>query len=102
MWVCCTSRISPVLTNTSLYRPKADADTPARAKPCSRPCLYCGRTFADKDTLLKHESAEAIEFEREASRFEEARRGRVTQSDFDPPRRHSFTQVIEDRRELKS
>ena len=93
--------MSPGLPNTSLCRPKADPDTPARAKPSSRPCLYCGRTFADKDTLLKHESAEAIEFEREASRFEEARRGRVTQSDFDPPRRHSFTQVTQYNQSLK-
>ena len=60
----------------------------------TRPCIYCGRTFTDHEALARHESAEAIEFEREANKFEGERRSRVTQSDLEDAPRQSFHQVI--------
>ena len=59
----------------------------------TRPCIYCGRTFSDHEALARHESAEAIEFEREANKFEGERRSRVTQSDLEDAPRQSFHQV---------
>ena len=59
----------------------------------TRPCIYCGRTFTDHETLARHESAEAIEFEREANKFEGEQRSRVTQSDLEEAPRQSFHQV---------
>ena len=59
----------------------------------TRPCIYCGRTFTDHETLARHESAEAIEFEREANKFEGERRSRVTQSDLEDAPRENFHQV---------
>ena len=59
----------------------------------TRPCLYCGRVFGEREVLARHEAAEAIEFEREATKFEEAKRGRVTQSDFEEVPREDIYQV---------
>jgi hypothetical protein len=74
----------------------------------SRPCLYCGRTFADREELKRHELWEAAEFEREALDFEMTggvsipgvRNGshysnnRVNQSDFES-QSERFQQLID-------
>jgi hypothetical protein len=61
----------------------------------SRPCLYCGRIFADKEELRLHELREAAEFEREAVDFEaDTRSNRVRQSDFES-QSERFQQLID-------
>lgn len=62
----------------------------------TRPCLYCGVKFQDQESLLRHESAEAIEFEREASRFETddwQDERRMTHVEFEE--RNNFHRVID-------
>ena len=61
----------------------------------TRPCLYCGKFFYDLETLFQHESAEAIEFERETDRFENEKPSVVAPGDFDERPTLSFHQVID-------
>ena len=60
----------------------------------TRPCLYCGKFFYDLETLFRHESAEAIEFERETDRFENEKPS-VAPGDFDERPTLNFHQVID-------
>ena len=49
----------------------------------TRPCLYCGKTFFDRDELYRHEQVEAREFEREAMHFEQDSKNKVNQTMFE-------------------
>eukprot|EP00090_Calanus_glacialis_P032607 TRINITY_DN5402_c0_g1_i1.p1 TRINITY_DN5402_c0_g1~~TRINITY_DN5402_c0_g1_i1.p1 ORF type:complete len:771 (-),score=183.65 TRINITY_DN5402_c0_g1_i1:105-2417(-) len=60
----------------------------------TRPCLYCGKFFYDLENLFRHESAEALEFERETDRFENEKPS-VAPGDFDERPTLSFHQVID-------
>ena len=65
----------------------------------SRPCLYCGRIFSDKEELRRHEQWEAAEFEQEALDFEmdpamRNSNNRVNQSDFES-QSERFQQLID-------
>ena len=49
----------------------------------TRPCLYCGKTFFNRDELNRHEQVEAREFEREAMHFEHDSKNKVNQTMFE-------------------
>ena len=66
--------------------------TPERQR--TRPCIYCGKFFYDLENLFRHESAEAIEFEKETERFENEKPS-IGPGDFDDRSNLSYQQVID-------
>jgi len=67
---------------------------PAQERQRTRPCIYCGKYFYDLESLFRHESAEAVEFEKETDRFENEKHS-VAAGDFDERPTPSYHQVID-------
>lgn len=67
---------------------------PPQERQRTRPCIYCGKYFYDLESLFRHESAEAVEFEKETDRFENEKPP-VAAGDFDERPTLSYHQVID-------
>jgi len=67
---------------------------PTQERQRTRPCIYCGKYFYDLESLFRHESAEAVEFEKETDRFENEKPP-VAPGDFDERPTLNFHQVID-------
>jgi len=67
---------------------------PTQERQRTRPCIYCGKYFYDLESLFRHESAEAVEFEKETDRFENEKPP-IAPGDFDERPTLNFHQVID-------
>jgi len=68
------ARGTPVLNGFNGSTPIRNASGPVgisrTSGRLSRPCMYCGARFPDKDALLRHETLEGKDYDKDASRFE--------------------------------